>query len=236
MRTLPSLLFSLVALSGCGDTGPAPAPTAPAPAAAPAEQSPKTPSTKPSSANTATDAAAPTPLPPGVAAPGAPPIALVGHGLRIALHPPFQLARMGAAMGEHEDLVVWSWWDVADPMAGKHGRAGLYNVTIVPGSAPPTGAPLAPAVEGEGKKRKHLLRQGTAGPFLRLPTGHDALGGMGAVTAGPADPVWKLQVGDGPLLDWTDPLMVHSGDPAKGEAVRFLARPEQPWGPWPTAP
>jgi hypothetical protein len=176
--------------------------------------------------------AAPVPLPDGKAVEGVPPVYLVGHGLRIQLHPPFQLARMGAAMGEHPDLVVWSWWDVNAEAAGKSGRAGLYNVSLVPSDKTVAAGPMVVDTETRRSRTLHLLRFGKGGPFLRLPEGHNALGGMGVAELGPPDPVWRFQVGDGPLLEWEDKLMVHSGDPAKGESVRFLVKPVKPWGPW----
>lgn len=234
-RLLPSSLACGAAaalwLAACGGTEPAVPPTSPPDAEAAPEEA-GTEAAGPEAAAPEEAAPAPVPLPDGKVVEGVPPVYLVGHGLRIELRPPFQLARMGAAMGEHADLVVWSWWDVNAEAAGQHGRVGLYNISIVPSDQ--TVAPGPPVADTETRRDRtlHLLRFGKGGPFLRFPEGHNALGGMGVAERGPTDPVWRFQVGDGPLLEWADQAMVHSGDPAKGESVRFLMKPEKPWGPW----
>ncbi len=236
MRTILPICCFLVACGG-PDATEAPTPDAAAaqtPASSPGDPSPGAKDGKGKTAKVKPADKPLGPLPASTPVPGAPQVALLGYGLRIELQPPFQVARMGKMLGEDPDMAVWAWWDVNDPMAGKHGRLALYNNGVVPGQTVQPDAPIALTEQGEGTKLRHVLQQGADGTLVRFPQGYNALGGMGVVKPGPADRVWKFQVDDGPLIEWPDGTMAHSADPASGASVSFLTQPEKPWGPWKT--
>ena len=169
------------------------------------------------------------PLPPGADYTGEP-VALLGHGIRMSLNPPFQAAWMGSLEGE--GAMVVAWWDVDAERAGHSGAAGLYNVSIQ--SAPvPDGEPTIRTTTVEHRGRTvHALQLGETGTLLQLPEGHNALGGMGSVAPGPAHAEWKVQVGDDEPMSWPEYMMLHSWDPADGGPAKFIKQPTKPWGPW----
>jgi hypothetical protein len=173
----------------------------------------------------------PTPLPPGVPWTGEP-IALIGHGIRLTLNPPFQAAWMGSMEGEGSMVVAW--WDVNAERAGVSGAAGLYNVAIHAAPVPEGSPAIRRTTTVHRGQTRYALQLGETGTLLELPEGHDALGGMGTVEPGPADPTWRVQVGDAEPMSWPDRDMLHSWDPADGGPARFIQRPSRPWGPWPT--
>ena len=177
------------------------------------------------------------PLPPGAPLADYPTVALVGFGLRFELNPPFQAARMGGLLEEGNPNVVFvSWWDVNAEGAGQNGRAGLYNVGIVPRALPEGATTYTPVqVERDGKTTT-ALRIGDTGTELRLPAGINALGGMGTVKVGPNTDDWRIQVGDAEPVEWPDKEMLHSWDPADGGPVHFDKMPQKPHGPWKPAP
>lgn len=174
------------------------------------------------------------PLPPGKAVADFPTVAIVGHGIRFEVNPPFQAARMpGLFDSDSPDLLIVSWWDVGHEAAGRNGRAGLYNVGVVPGDLLP-GTPAIRALSEQGKNgEEHLLQVGETGTSIRLPASHSALGGMGTVSIGPAEPEWKVQVGDAEPVAFPDKHFLHSSDPGSGEAILFDPTPRKPFGAWP---
>lgn len=205
-------------------------PVTPAEAPAPAVEAPQAKAPSPPE-----NAPAPGPLPPGQPLADGSPVYLVGYGIRLRLHPPFQGARMPGLLEENNpDVLFVSWWDVNAENAGKDGRSGLFNVGIVP-HATPTAAETFTEVEIERDGRPTTtLRLGDSGTELRLPAGYAALGGFGSVTPGPSTPSWSLQVGDDPPIPWPDKTMFHANDPATGSPVSFERVPRKPWGPWKT--
>ncbi len=224
-------MFSLLFLA-CPADPPAEAPSAEVTPAAPAEPvvasveivEPRDPDAAPTP-----PAPDPTPLPDGVPWTGEP-VALVGYGIRLTLNPPFQAAWMGTVEGE--GTMVASWWDVTADQAGHSGAAGLYNI----------GIHIAPLPEGTPAIRQttivkrgrtyYALQVGETGTMVELPEGHNALGGMGTLSPGPAREEWRVQVGDAEPMVWPDRDMLHSWDPADGGPAKFLQRPSKPWGPW----
>lgn len=208
MLTLAALLA--LACSGTPEPEPEPEP-APMPESAPAP-----------------DAA---PFPPGIPTDG-PAVSVAGYGVRLTLQPPFQVAKLGKP--DAPEMLIVAWWDVGASGAGQSGSAGLYNFTVVPGNPDATGPIMADTVTEEGEQI-HVLRRGADGTELRFPRGISGLGGAGALTEGPADPVWVAQIGDGtPEPFPSSREMLHSWDPATGEAARFQLQPVRPWGPWKT--
>jgi hypothetical protein len=172
-----------------------------------------------------------TPLPPGVPA-QAPRVAIIGHGLRLELNPPFQAMKVGQPVDGSAPTLVVAWWDVNADGAGGNGRTGLYNVTLVSGQ-PGTEEPVQAVVVEEGGEKMHVLRRGEGGPALQFPRGVSGLGGMGTLTEGPDTTQWAVQIGDGEAEPFPEGReLLHSWDPATGQAYRFQLQPVQPWGPW----
>jgi hypothetical protein len=225
-RFLP-LLLCVAACSGAAPSEPVtPEPVAPAVESkgnvkSESADKPKAPATPPG------------PLPPGTATPDFPTVALVGFGLRFELNPPFQAARMAGLLEEGNPHVLFvSWWNVHADGAGQHGRAGLYNVGIVPHALPDGATTFAPVeIERHGKKTI-ALRLGTDGTELRLPAGINALGGMGLAKVGPNTDTWKIQVDTAEPVEWPENTMLHSWDPKDGGPLYFDKMPRQPFGPW----
>lgn len=172
-------------------------------------------------------------MPPGIPS-ATEPVALIGHGIRLTLNPPFQAAWMGNMEGE--GAMVVAWWDVGADKAGQMGSAGLYNVSISTAPVPEGEPAIQQTTVVKRGKTLHALQLGETGTLLQLPEGHNALGGMGSVEPGPAHPEWKVQVGSGEPLAWPDRDMLHSWDPADGGPAKFDERPNRPWGPWPAPP
>ena len=172
-----------------------------------------------------------TPPPPG---PG-PHAILQGYGIEVELYPPFQAARIGKWMNrEHEDTLMWSWWDTSAPGAGQNGYVGLYNLVIVPGKAQPPGTALQTITAEEQGKPVTAYRFGDDGTEVRLAPGVSSLEGIGVLRQGPDQAKWTWKAGE-QSKDWPDRQFVHSADPAKGEPLDMDGNPHRPWGPWPTA-
>lgn len=222
MGMITTALFFVVL--GCSGTE---APTDPEPEAA---EAPAPPAKAPSKAivqrPTGEPAAEPKPLPAAVPMEGYPTVAIVGYGLRLEVNPPFQAALMERGDEATGRLVV-SWWDVNTPGAGVHGRAGLHNTSILPGEVVAGAKPSEPT---KGEKDRYEITVG--GTTIQLPEAASTLGGALAIGKGPADPMWRVQVGDGELQEWPDRAFLHSQDPAEGSAVLFQSRPVRPYGPW----
>lgn len=235
MRVIPPTLL-LLAL-GCGESPP----LTPAAASKGAEPAPVQPAEKGTDAAPALvasfEADGVGPLPDGRTVAGFPTVAVQGYGLRLELTPPFQATRMQGLYGkEGAEVLVVSWWDVTHPDAGKHGRVGLYNVGLIPGSPQSEDRTLQPVAELErGKRVVRMIRLGTDGSMLRFPDGHNALGGMGRLSVGPAEERWTVQVDDLPPVEFAEAgVMLHSWDPASGSPIHFDTRISQPYGDWPT--
>ena len=173
-------------------------------------------------------------LPPGKPMVDFPTVAIVGHGIRFELNPPFQAARMpGLYASENPDVLVISWWDVGHEAAGRNGRAGLYNVGVIPAEMP-RGSPSLLALSEQGEKGiQHRLQVGETGTAVRLPGNHSGLGGMGTLSVGPADPRWRVQVGTAEPVELPDKEFLHSWDPASGHAIHLDRTPQKPFGDWP---
>lgn len=230
MRSVWSLpLLAVWACSGASAPPEAPDPAldaAGAPAAAPSAPSEVAPEPPPVAEAVA--------LPPGAPTPGYPTVALVGYGVRLELHPPFQAARMAGMFGsDSADVLVVSWWDVGHEDAGRHGRVGLYNIGIAPAPLPEGSPEVRRVMETDEGEVSYLLQVGETGTKVHLPAGIHALGGMGTLTVGPADPTWGVQVGDAPPVPIPEQELLHSWDPATGSAIEFDRMPKQPYGPWP---
>jgi len=199
----------------------------------------------PPAATPAPEPSAPSPTPEPVAEPPAEapalpegrlperwePVALIGYGIRLELRPPFQAVRLGNILeGAGADGLVVSWWDTSADGAGKSGDAGLHNLIVVPRSATRADAQISMHLEGDPPVT--VLRMGEGGTELHLPAGYGALGGAGALSAGPTDPEWRLLV-RGEIVPLTPGPMLHSTDPATGSPIAFQDRPSRPWGAWP---
>lgn len=207
--------------------------------ASPPSTDPVTPSTEPSSdAEPAPNDATPAPAEPDVAYTALPagvavntqPVFIEGYGFKLTLNPPFQAALLG-----REDVMIVAWWDVNAEGAGQNGRAGLYNITLVPGNPETTGDfTVQTLVEGEDAFQ--VLRQGEDGAMVRFPNGVNGLGGLGQLTTGSTERAWRVNVA-GESMEWPEPrAMLHSWDPNDGGPARFQRQPVQPWGPWRPAP
>lgn len=231
-------VLALVLASGCGEEAASPLPQAPAEAAA--EAAAPAAAEAPGKGKGAQLARTPEPLPEAVAVEGYPAVAILGYGLRMELHPPFQAAVIrppqeeGEPPPEDPGRLIVSWWDVTARGAGQSGVVGLHNTVIIPGRPQP-GAPFTESVEGEGRKLRHRLTQGEGGTVVELPRGASTLGGAMTLSAGPADPSWTVQVGEAEPQPWVEGQLLHSGDPAEA-AIYFDGRPQKPWGPWPEVP
>jgi hypothetical protein len=233
-----ALLLLLSSLVGCG------APPTEAPVAPAAEDAPEA---RPAPEDGRDEAAAakakskeprqkpprpePAPLPAAVPVEGYPVVAVVGFGVRLELNPPFQ----GAIWPEKTmgNRLILSWWDVTAPEAGRSGRGGLHNTSVMPGDMEPDATPTR-STTGEGDSLFHVIEVG--GTVVRFPAGATELGGAVTVKTGPAIEAWKVQVGDGELQEWPDKSMLHSTDPATGAPIAFKMRPAKPFGPWRAAP
>ena len=237
MRIIWSLLVGIVA--GCGSTssepsGPAAPPSADASEAAAEPGKPAAPAPKSKAKAKAEPPIQTGPLPDGKTVADFPKVAIVGFGLRFELHPPFQAARMnGMYQSESEEVLIVSWWDVGHEAAGRHGRLGLYNVGIIPAAKPADATALRAFTEEGAKGIEHRLQVGETGSIVRLPDNHSALGGMGAISVGPADETWRVQVGDAPPVEFPKDHFLHSWDPADGGPIYFDKMPRQPYGAWP---
>lgn len=226
MRTLTLTLL----LAACGTPSPPSAPPA-APEPAASEDASETPAVSEAPAVPERR-----PLPAAPANPQAVPVALVGYGMRLQLHPPFQAARLDLVEGDNGDGIVLAWWDVTAPGAGQNGVAGLHNTSILPKVATTAGTAPTEAEVEHGKGRATAFRFGQDGTEVRLPPYATTLGGVGELSAGPTDPGWFLEYGE-ERVPWPADTMVHSADPESGAPVSFLKMPQKPWGPWPeTAP
>jgi hypothetical protein len=236
MRKFPMVaMFWMAACSGGTSHEVESSPTEAVPAASAA--TPTAPATTEPAAGQATTRTAPGAMPNGVAMPDYPKVAIVGFGLRFELNPPFQATRMkGMYRSENDQVLVVSWWDTAHETAGKHGRAGLYNVGIVPADKP-DGEPVLRSFTEAGKNGDEHRRQvGETGTVVRFPETYSSLGGMGTVSVGPATKEWKVQVGDAEPVPFPEGEFLHSWDPKDGGPIHFDRRPQQPYGPWPTPP
>lgn len=172
----------------------------------------------------------PRPLPPKPE--GVEPIVIIGFGVRFAVYPPMQAARLGGMIpGAGPDTIVVSQWDTSQPDAGKMGVGGLHNTTIVPQGA--SGKALIPGTRETTRGLVHTMTMGEGGTEIRIPDGLTELGGIGMLTPGPATEEWAVEV-DGKPVVWPEHTMVHSADPASGALHSYLKIPEKPWGPWPT--
>jgi len=242
MRTLNSSLFLLVVACG-GPSAPEPGPAevqqgGSDPAASGAVKAPTPDVPDAPKVEAAFEAEGVGPLPTGRSVDGFPRVAVQGFGLRLEVNPPFQATRMKGLYGEDDaDILVVSWWDVTHPEAGQHGRVGLYNVGLVPGEAQPDAGDFLPVASVERDRVIRTLRLGTSGSYLRLPDGHNALGGFGTLSKGPAEQKWTVQVGDDPPVDFADPgVMLHSWDPSDGGPIHFDTQISKPFGAWPAPP
>jgi len=223
----------LAACSGAATPEPAPPEAPEAEPSAKAASPAKTSKAAPKQAASPEAQKPPEPLPPGASQAGFPTVALVGFGLRFELNPPFQAARMANMLEEGNEHVLFvSWWDVNAEGAGQHGRAGLYNVGIVPHALPEGATEYTPVDVERNGKTTIALRLGDTGTELRLPAGISALGGMGVAKVGPNTDSWHIQVGDAEPIEWPDKQMLHSWDPADGGPVYFDKMPRKPFGPW----
>jgi len=168
-------------------------------------------------------------LPDPVVFDGAAEVAILGFGVRLVVHPPFQAAMLGE---QFDDLtLVVSWWDVLAKGAGVDGRAGLHNTVLKPGVPVADAVPVA-GTRGEGRRLLHTLTFGEGGTEVRLPEGFDGLGKALSLGPGPVHPAWRVQVDQDEPLDWPSKTMLHSNDPTTGSPVAFEGRPRKPWGPW----
>lgn len=234
MRTPSVLLFCLAA---CGDASdPAPTATgAPAAKKTEAKAPPPPPPTGGLPADLTVPEKDPVSLPAGVPNTATPPIKLLGFGISLTLHPPFQGAKLGENLQSgNPDAMVVSWWDVNAEKAGVAGRAGLHNSTIVPVATTAADAEIRPGTWMNRKKTIHTLEFGEGGTVLRMPYGYNALGGFGTLENGPTHAEWKMQVGDAAPIPWPEEkgLMLHSWDPADGGPLKWQKMPVRPWGPW----
>lgn len=234
MRASLSLCLLFVACGGASE--PTSAPVEPSAEAPTVSKEPAAPAGRASKQKAKAEAPAlPTgPLPAGKSVADFPTVAIVGHGIRFEVNPPFQAARMpGLFDSDSPDLLIISWWDVGHEAAGRNGRAGLYNIGVVPGELLP-GTPTIRALSEQGRNgQEHILQVGETGTAIRLPASHSALGGMGSVSVGPAEPEWKVQVGDAEPVAFPDKHFLHSWDPSTGEAIFFDPTPRKPFGAWP---
>ncbi|MFK7931704.1 MAG: hypothetical protein AB8H79_26230 [Myxococcota bacterium] len=161
------------------------------------------------------------------------PVAVAGYGLKIEINPPFQGAYMGTYVHEENtEGLILSWWDVTEMSAGAHGHAGLNNIGV---AVHPTDAD-APIIKTKlpwpNGRLGVAYRRGETGSYVLLPEQMMELGGIGAVSAGPLDPSWAIEV-DGKRTPFGPKQMLHSADPAKGPPFKLMEGFERPWGPWP---
>ena len=185
------------------------------------------------------EAKAPDPIVPPPPAGGLQGVDLVGHGLRVTLYPPFQVALTddfvpGYVEKDAEDGLILSWWNTSDRnVGGGMGMGGLHNA----------GVAVHPVPEGAATVQQTTLpwpdgtpgtayRLGETGSYVLLPKELSAAGGMLTVTAGPSDASWAMEV-DGARTPLESGKIVHSADPAKGAPFSIDGKPHKPWGPWP---
>lgn len=170
------------------------------------------------------------------------PVAIVGHGLRIRVYPPFQIAIVqdmlgnrpeGEQLSADDDLIV-SWWNVAEPGVGSFGgRGGLYNNRVM--SEPvPDGQPtiIRSRVTREDGREVVVFRLGETGSWVELSEELADAGGMLTVERGPDDARWAIEAG-GTVTPMEARRFVHSADPASGPGFDLSPNPHQPWGRWP---
>ena len=153
------------------------------------------------------------------------PVVLSGYGVRVTLYPPFQAAQMGPG-------VILSYWDVTATQAGASDVAGLHNVQLKPAIPSDPAATFSESIRRHDRGEQVVLRLGTDGTELILPTGISALGGMGSVEPGPRVESWTVEAA-GISAPWPEQTMLHSADPSQGDPFSFEQRPRKPWGPWP---
>jgi len=216
---MPIELISLLLL-GCPSSAPEP----PAPRAEPA----------PDAASPAEPADSRFVPPPP--ADGLEPVTLVGHGLRIRIHPPFQVAAKADVFGgaddrdpPSDDLIV-SWWNVAEANVG--ARRGLYHSFVVAAPVPDGPAPIQEIrhLKPDGSEVVRY-RLGDAGSYVELAPQLRGAGGMLTVEPGPKDPRWAVEA-DGTRTPLVRRKILHSADPSVGPGFEQTG-PQKPWGPWP---
>lgn len=166
---------------------------------------------------------------------GLQPVDIVGHGLRISLHPPFQvisLEQPGAAPSGAPSLII-AWWDVQDPHVGAaRGKVGLYNSTVSARPIPEGAAEVRERNVPQGSKSVVRYQLGETGSFVDLHHTLRGAGGMLTVRPGPTEPIWSMEV-DGARTPIESQKMVHSADPTKGPPFEITREIHRPWGPWP---
>jgi len=220
------LIANLLLVFGCGSPAPEGPPPAPEPIAEDAEDA---------------EDAAPPPFTPPPVPEGLSGVDVVGYGLRITMHPPFQVSQVvdfsPVPPKEGEDRLILSWWDVSDANVGKGaGRVGLHNASAVGLVVPEAGQEIiAGRVRRESDKSEAMTyRLGATGSYVRMPASFTEAGGMLTVAPGPADASWALEV-DGKRTPLKSKHIVHSADPASGAPFEMTTMPHQPWGPWPAS-
>lgn len=209
----------------------APAPERPAPEV-PAPQPPTPEASEPSTG------IVPPPPPEGLAG-----VDVVGHGLRITMYPPFQLALVPTpsfdprapkpAESEATPLIL-SWWDVSDPRVGSDGGRGGLVVSSVVAAPVPEGEPAIQRRLVTPPRGREVVRYqlGDSGSYVQLPVRLREHGGMFDLQPGPAEASWAIEV-DGTRTPIPARTFVHSADPASGRPFDMSEKPHQPWGPWP---
>ena len=171
---------------------------------------------------------------------GLQPVVLVGHGLRIRLYPPFQVARVRDVMGSAApadtsdgDLIV-SWWDVSAPEASRGiGVRGLFNSRVFARPVPDGDRTVQRRREAPIKGPEVVRYQlGSSGSWIDLSPKLDDAGGMLTVEPGPAEPRWVVEAGENSTTLQQRKFM-QSADPSKGPGFELTATPSRPWGHWP---
>lgn len=210
----------------------------PSPSAAPTGGAPTTdaPDTDVKPAQPKAEKKKPEPMVPPAAPVPVQSVAIVGYGLKIDVHPPFQAAYMGVYVedGNSEGLIV-SWWDVTHPAAGRTGHAGLYNLGVAVHDNPPDAPIVQTTLSWPDGRTGTAYRRGETGSFVLLPPELLEMGGVGQVSVGPEDQAWSIEV-DGERTPFNKETMLHSHDPATGSLFSIERDPRKPWGPWPEAP
>ncbi|MEO0601779.1 MAG: hypothetical protein AAF211_10095 [Myxococcota bacterium] len=207
------MALPLIWLTGaCGNPDPTP-PAEPEPVEAPAPDARRVPPAAPD---------------------GLVPVEVVGHGLRIRIHPPFQLGMMDVPGDGTGPPLVLSWWDVSDPTVGAlGGQGGLHNSIAMPGPSASGDATIR-KVDHAARNGRTVVRYqlGETGSYVQLAPSLGGAGGMLTVEPGPAEAGWWIVEG-GQRTAIELKTFVHSADPASGSAVEITRAPHQPWGPWP---